>query len=253
MQEFAYIVPDWPAPPSVGAAVTTRQGGVSVGPYRSLNLGDRVGDDPRAVAENRARVMAALALPAMPDWLEQCHGTRVLRLPADARDWRADAAWTADPGVVCAVLTADCLPVLLCDRAGTRVAAVHAGWRGLAAGVVEAAVAALATPGRELLAWLGPAIGPSAFEVGDEVRQGFLAPDSASADAFRPSRPGHWHADLSALARRRLTQCGVEAAFGGDDCTYREANRFFSYRRDRVTGRMAALIWIRPAVSGALS
>lgn len=234
------ILPDWPAPPNVHACASTRDGGVSLGPYASLNLGDHVGDDPAAVAENRARLRRALALPTEPLWLTQVHGIAV----AEGQGGCADASVAFGPGTVCAVMTADCLPLLLCDRTGTRVAAVHAGWRGLLAGVIEAAVARLDVSGPELLAWLGPAIGPDAFEVGEEVRTAFVAEDVAAAAAFKPSPGGRWLADLYALARLRLARCGVSAVYGGDLCTYSDAARFYSFRRDGVTGRMASLIWL---------
>jgi polyphenol oxidase len=242
--ELGWLAPEWPAAPAVRAWVTTRAGGVSRGPYASLNLGDHVGDDPRAVASNRARLVRTLGLPAEPLWLTQVHGTAVVAGGGCASFAEADASHAATPGVVCAVLTADCLPVLLCDRRGTRVAAVHAGWRGLRDGVVERAVQALATDGAELLAWLGPAIGPQAFEVGEEVRAGFVAHDAGAAAAFRPSPRGRWLADLCALARRRLAACGVTAIYGGHWCTYGDAQRFYSYRREGTTGRMASLIWL---------
>jgi hypothetical protein len=234
------ILPNWPAPLTVRACATTRTGGVSTGPYASLNLGDHVGDDPAHVAENRARLRRELGLPAEPLWLTQVHGIAV----AEGQGADADASVAFGPGTVCTVMTADCLPLLLCDRAGTRVAAVHAGWRGLLAGVIEAAVARLDTSGAELLVWLGPAIGPDAFEVGDEVRAAFVAEDAAAAAAFRPSPAGRWLADIYALARRRLARCGVNAVYGGELCTYHDAERFYSYRRDGVTGRMASLIWL---------
>lgn len=234
------LLPDWPAPPAVRACATTRAGGVSTGPYASLNLGDHVGDDPAAVAENRVCLRRELALPAEPLWLTQVHGTAV----AEGQGGCADASVAFGAGTVCTVMTADCLPLLLCDRAGTRVAAVHAGWRGLLAGVIEAAVARLGSPGAELLVWLGPAIGPDAFEVGEEVRAAFLAEDGGAVGAFRPSPAGRWLADIYALARRRLARCGVSAVYGGDLCTYHDAERFYSYRRDGVTGRMASLIWL---------
>jgi len=239
-----FLCPDWPAPPVVAAAVSTRRGGVSRGAYAGFNLAGHVDDDAHAVAANRRRLIEALALPRPPVWLRQCHGTRVVRLGGDEpEEPEADAAWTDRPGVVCAVLTADCLPVLLCDRGGTRVAAVHAGWRGLAAGVLEAAVAALG--GADLLAWLGPAIGPEAFVIGDEVRARLRAGPAAPDGAFRPAGPGRWYADLYALARARLTAAGVTAVYGGGACTVGDAGRFYSYRRDGATGRMASLIWIR--------
>lgn len=239
-----WIEPDWPAPPRVRALTTTRSGGVSRGPYAGLNLGDHVGDQPRAVRRNRALLRRELGLPAPPLWLEQVHGCEVLRVEGDAAGCRADAAVTREPGRVCAVLTADCLPLLLCDRAGRRVAAVHAGWRGLLEGVIESAVEALALPGAQLLCWLGPAIGAGAFEVGPEVRARFVERDPGSAAAFRPSPAGRWLADIQALARRRLAAREVGFVTGGDYCTLSDPGRFYSYRRDGVTGRMASLIWI---------
>ena len=228
--------------------MTLRTGGVSTGPYASLNLGDHVGDDPAAVAENRRRVREALALPSEPLWLEQVHGTAVARFGEAVRP-RADASVALAPGQVCAVMVADCLPVLLADRAGTCVAAAHAGWRGLAAGVLEATVAALPVDPAQLVAWLGPAIGPEAFEIGPEVREAFLAVDPEAADAFRPGTGDRWLADAYRLARQRLARAGVTDVHGGGLCTVSDPTRFFSYRRDGVTGRMAALIW-RIADSG---
>lgn len=244
-REISILTPDWAAPPGVHAASTTRQGGVSKPPFQSLNLGLRSGDAAEAVAENRRRLEEALDLPAGPHWLAQVHGTEVVRAEAIRPDeTEADAALTARPGVVCAVLSADCLPVLLCDRAGTVVAAAHAGWRGLAAGVLENTVAAMGRAGPDLLAWLGPAIGPTAFEVGEEVREAFLAADPGAGPAFRPTPRGRWLADLYTLARRRLAACGVEQIHGGGFCTFTDQERFHSYRRDGASGRMASLIWM---------
>ncbi|MEW6612574.1 MAG: peptidoglycan editing factor PgeF [Pseudomonadota bacterium] len=244
------IQPDWPVPAHVRCCISTRAGGVSEGPYAGLNLATHVGDAPERVARNRALLRTAAGLPAEPRWLEQVHGTAVaeFREPGAAVP-RADGAVTGTPGVVLAVMTADCLPVLLADAAGRRVAALHAGWRGLADGMLEAGVAAMERPGSALCAYLGPAIGPAAFEVGGEVRERFLAWRPAAADAFRPSPAGRWLADLYALARLRLQAAGVPAAqiFGGELCTYAQAERFFSYRREGVTGRMASLIWLEAA------
>lgn len=217
-----------------------------MGPFASLNLGDHVGDDPDSVARNRARVLERLGLPAEPLWLSQVHGCEVALAGTAPRGCIADAAVARAPGQVCAVLTADCLPLLLCDRAGLSVAAVHAGWRGLAAGVVEQAVGALGADPGQVLAWLGPAIGPDAFEVGAEVRELFLAADPGAGEAFRPGPGGRWLADLGVLAARRLERIGVRAVFGGGLCTYSDPSRFFSYRRDGVTGRQASLIWLSP-------
>ena len=241
-----FIQPDWPAPAVIRALVTTRAGGVSQPPYDSLNLGDHVGDDPAAVALNRQRLRAFL--PAEPKWLKQVHGTTVARADKLTDAAEADAAVSFTPGTVCTVLTADCLPVLFCDRQGTRVAVAHAGWRGLAAGVLEASVAAMQCPPGDVLAWLGPAIGPQAFEVGKEVREVFVNQNPEDAVAFRPhaSRltPNHFLADIYELARLRLVRAGVRDVYGGGLCTYTDAGRFYSYRRDKTTGRMASLIWL---------
>ncbi|MGD2112428.1 MAG: peptidoglycan editing factor PgeF [Gammaproteobacteria bacterium] len=240
-----WLTPDWPAPAQVQARITTRRGGVSAGSWASMNPADHVGDAPAAVAANRARLEERLALPGAPRWLRQVHGKRIVEAAGLSGLVEADGAWTATPGVVCAVLTADCLPVLLCDREGCRVAAVHAGWRGLAAGVLEEAVTRLRGARGELLAWLGPAISGEAYVVGDEVRRIFLQQQAAAQAAFRPADSGGWHADLYALARQRLAGCRVHAVYGGDCCTFREPERFYSYRRDGQTGRMASLIWLR--------
>jgi len=240
MSAPAWIEPDWPAPPGIRAASTLRQGGVSHAGFASLNLGAHVGDQPEHVAENRRRLALALDLPAEPVWLTQVHGC--LAVAADAPEQpAADAAHTRRAGVVCAVMTADCLPVLLCSRDGAQVAAVHAGWKGLAGGVIEAAVAALGT--RDILAWLGPAIGPQAFEVGDEVRASFLGNGAELAAGFRPAGQGKWLADLYLLARRVLNRLDIADIYGGGWCTHSQPEDFFSYRRDRETGRMATLIW----------
>jgi YfiH family protein len=238
------ILPDWPAPPGVHSLMTTREGGVSGPPWTSLNLGDHVGDDPVHVAANRARLRRQL--PAEPGWLRQIHSKRVVELGRDGNR-EADAAFTRQAGTVCAVLTADCLPVLFCDRAGSVVAAAHAGWRGLADGILEASVAAMQVPPGEILAWMGAAIGPQAFEVGDEVREAFVSRHPEAAAAFLPhpsSVPGKWLADIYRLARIRLARVGVDAVYGGGRCTFSEAESFYSYRRDGVTGRMASLIWL---------
>lgn len=240
-----WIEPDWSAPPQVRALCTTRRGGVSGGPFAGLNLADHVGDEPSLVARNRALLRECLDLPAAPHWLRQVHGCRVVDAAADPGGGEADAVLATGPGEVCAVMTADCLPVLLCDEAGTRVAAVHAGWRGLAAGVIEATIAGFTTVPGEVLCWLGPAIGPQAFEVGPEVRARFLAHGGEDAGAaFAPTPGPGWLMDLYALARARLRVCGVRRVWGGGLCTYSDPERFFSYRRDGVTGRMASLIWI---------
>ena len=254
-----WLVPDWPAPPWVRAVATTRRGGVSLGGYAGLNLGDHVGDDPGRVQANRQLLRSALGLPGEPRWLRQVHGCGVVPAAASgapgAADCEADASVAYGPGAVCAVLTADCLPLLLTDRFGTRVAAVHAGWRGLVAGVIEATVARLAVPSGDLLVWLGPAIGATAFEVGDEVRARFVAADAQAVAGFAPLGGDKWLADIYLLARQRLAALGVARVWGGEHCTYRDPERFYSYRRDGVTGRMASLIWLedpQPSPPGPL-
>lgn len=238
------IVPQWPLPGNVRACSSTRVGGVSEGPYRSLNLGAHCGDDLAHVEENRQRFYQAADMPSRPVWLEQVHGTAVLTLdggPYPSK--RADASWTKTPGTVCAVMTADCLPVLFCNSAGTEVAAAHAGWRGLCEGVLEETIACFTDRPENLMAWLGPAIGPQAFEVGPEVRDAFMARDEAADTAFRPAGQ-KFYADIYQLARQRLARAGVTRVFGGDRCTWTESDSFFSYRRDKVTGRMASFIWL---------
>lgn len=242
-ERLEFLAPDWPAPRAVRAAMTTRRGGFSTGPYASFNLANHVGDDARAVAANRLRLREALALPADPQWLDQVHGRRVAALGGPLAG-SADAAVAFGPGHVAAVLTADCLPVLLASRKGDRVGIAHAGWRGLAAGVIEATVAALATDPAQLIAWLGAAIGPTAFEVGGEVRAMFTAAEPESAADFRPGSGSKYLADLPGLARRRLAACGVTQVYGGGLCTVTDPLRFYSYRRDGQTGRMASLIWL---------
>ncbi len=242
MSELQLLRPDWPAPANVRAAVSTRQGGVSQGAYGSLNLGSHVGDDPVAVAENRRRFTSAMGLAQAPVWLDQVHGCTAV--PAGgAATAQADACWTHRSGVACAVLTADCLPVLFADRAGRHVAAAHAGWRGLAAGVLESIIAALPVPASQLMAWLGPCIGPSAFQVGSEVRAAFVAQAAEDAVAFQPDGE-RWRADLYQLARARLARAGVSAVYGGGFCTVSDAGRFFSHRREAPSGRFASAIWL---------
>ncbi|MDR3390469.1 MAG: peptidoglycan editing factor PgeF [Sulfuriferula sp.] len=236
------ITPDWPAPKTIRTLVTTRSDGVSQGAYKGLNLGDHVGDSWVDVAQNRTLVREAL--PSEPHWLKQVHGTTVAYADRLKELVEADAAVAREMNTVCAVLTADCLPVLFCATDGSVVGAAHAGWRGLAAGVLEQTVAVMAHPPEGVMAWLGPAIGPTAFEVGDEVRQAFVAKLPLTASAFRSASPGKWLADIYQLARLRLQHMGVMQIYGGDFCTYREATRFYSYRRDGVTGRMGSLIWI---------
>ncbi len=239
-----HLIPDWPAPANVAAASTVRAGGVSEGPWQALNLATHVGDQPQAVAANRARLALALALPEAPRWLTQVHGTTVLAAGQWTPGAPADALVCRAPGQVAVVMSADCLPVLLCSEDGAVVAAVHAGWRGLAAGVLEATLAAMAVPAASLLAWLGPAIGPAAFEVGPEVRAAFCDALPSAAAAFRPGQGDRWHADLYALARLRLRAAGLRRIHGGGWCTHDEP-RFFSHRRTAPTGRQASLIWRR--------
>ncbi len=242
---LAPIVPDWPAPVNVRAYSTTRVGGVSGPPFDSLNLSFSCGDDPQRVKHNRTRVISALGLPEPPRWLKQVHGTRVVDADLAVRGPQADASTSGQPSQVLAVMTADCIPVLICDRLGRRVAAAHAGWRGVAAGVLEGTVAALDLNPSDLLAWLGPGIGPGAFEVGPEVREAFLAADPGAARSFRPGNADRLLADLYQLARRRLARAGVDAVFGGQHCTYSDPARFFSYRREgKRSGRMGSFIWL---------
>lgn len=241
------FTPAWAAPAAVRSACSTRSGGVSSAPYDTLNLGDHVGDDAAAVAGNRRRFAGELG--ARPVFLKQVHGTGVVRLGPDTPDGtEADACWTTERGLACTMMVADCLPVLLADKAGTRVGAAHCGWRGLAGGVLEALVGEMAVARGELVAWLGPCIGPDAFEVGGEVREAFVASDPGAAACFRPLAAGKFFADLQALARRRLQALGFSEVAGNDGtpawCTVTESSRFFSHRRDRVSGRFAAAAWL---------
>jgi polyphenol oxidase len=236
-----WIVPDWPAPRRVRALITTRAGGASSGKYASLNLGMRVGDEPACVARNRSVLEACL--PAQPLWMKQVHGTAVADAAGAETGVEADGAFARADNVVCAVLTADCLPVLVCERAGTAVGIAHAGWRGLAAGIIENVVAATKVPAPELIAYLGPGIGPRVYEVGEDVRRAFVAANPEAERAFAHRGNGKFFADLYALARQRLAAAGVGAVYGGGYCTLSE-ERFFSFRRDGITGRMASLIWL---------
>lgn len=242
-KQIGWLRADWPSPPGVTAGCTIRAGGVSQDACASLNLAAHVGDDAAHVIENRQRFLQQCALPADPLWLTQVHGTDVVTDPTAGQPQEADAMITARPGVVCAVLTADCLPVLFAARDGSEIAAAHAGWRGLCAGVLEKTLVALSTPVTDMLVWLGPAISQPAFEVGEEVRAAFLRHDAAAADCFVENQRGRWQADLVGLAHRRLTSVGVRQIFGGDFCTYAEADRFFSYRREAGCGRMASFIF----------
>ncbi|WP_041366710.1 peptidoglycan editing factor PgeF [Methylophaga frappieri] len=246
MKANTWLTPDWPIPTTVRALTTTRQGGISQAPFDSLNLGDHVGDLPQHVQHNRHSLQINADLPNTPMWLQQTHSCTVI----ESRDWRsgieADAIITSQTNQVCAILTADCLPILLSHRHGKQVAAIHAGWRGLANGIVEQTLTQLNHPASDFYAWLGPAIGPAAFEVGDEVRNIFIAHNATAKAAFKANRPGHHLADIYQLARYRLRAAGVSHIYGGQACTLGSPEQFFSYRRDGVTGRMASLIWITP-------
>lgn len=244
MSHLDWLRPDWPAPANVRAAATTRTGGVSLNEFSSLNLAMHVGDDPVAVLENRRLLRLGLQLPAEPVWLNQVHGTQVIEAAPHDSAPTADACVARTSGQVCVVMTADCLPVLFCDRAGTRVGAAHAGWRGLVGGVLTETIEALDVEPANLLAWLGPAIEQDAFEVGPEVRDQFIARDASNAHAFKENSRGRWQADIYALARRELQSSGVNAVFGGGFRSYADAERFFSYRRASRTGRMATLVWM---------
>ena len=236
------IIPDWPAPFNVKALQTTRAGGISSAPYDSFNLGDHVGDAPLAVERNR--ILLNRLLPSEPVWLNQMHGTVVVNADRASCLPQADACIARHRAAVCVVMTADCLPVLLCDTQGSVVGAAHAGWKGLAAGVIEATVQAMDVAPENIMVWLGPAISQDEFEVGDEVRAAFLAIQPQAASAFIPGQNGKWFADLCALARLRLNALGINRIYGGGSCTYRERDRYFSYRRDGVTGRMGTFIWL---------
>jgi purine-nucleoside/S-methyl-5'-thioadenosine phosphorylase / adenosine deaminase len=245
------IRPDWPAPANILALSTTRRGGCSEGVWRGLNLGGHVGDDASSVGKNRQDLSQLLPQGTRLAWLQQVHGTTVVNAAQAMACPEADAAWSTRPEQACVVMTADCLPVLLCNQAGTVVAAVHAGWRGLLDGVIESTVSAMAVPGSQLLAWLGPAIGPSSFEVGTQVREAFLGraqEPGLVAACFTPvsHKPGHYLADIYQLARIRLQGLGVDGIYGGHSCTYSDAEKFYSYRRDGETGRQASLICIKP-------
>ncbi len=248
----AWLAADWAAPPRVRALTTLRHGlGVSQVPFDHFNMGARCGDDPEAVIENRRQLASALQLPSAPRWLRQVHGIDVAVEPqladGDIDEPEADASVTRTPGTVLAILTADCLPVVLAARDGSEVAAAHAGWRGLADGVLETTVAAMTTPARDIVAWLGPAAGPLAYEIGEDVFDAFVARDPRAAAAFAPTRAGHWRVDLYALARLRLVDAGLHASslHGGGLCTISDPQRFFSHRRDGVGGRIATLAWIQ--------
>lgn len=239
------IKPDWPAPSQIRAYTTTRVGGVSIGNYASLNLGHDKGDNAVAIAKNEAILQQGLALPETPRWLKQTHSTLVIAAENIIKNTEADASYTTQLNHICAVQTADCLPLLVCDRAGTQVAAIHAGWRGLAAGIIEQTIQQFTMPKDQLLIWLGPAIGAKKFEVGNEVRDLFIAADADAAKAFQTVDSNHWLADIYQLAIQRLQNQQITAIYGGNFCTYTESGRFYSYRRDgECSGRMATLIYI---------
>jgi len=242
LSESDLILPSWPAPANVRAIQTTRKGGVSVAPYDSLNLGEHTGDNLMQVAANRQ--LLNRHVPTEPVWLKQVHGTTVVDATLASCAPVGDAAIARQRQAVCVVMTADCLPVLLCDRAGTVVAVAHAGWRGLLDGVIESTVAAMQVAPEQVLVWLGPAIGPQAFEVGAEVREAFMAKDIMAVQAFVARPNDKWLADIYLLARQRLAGLGITQIYGGEYCTYNDTDRFFSYRRDGVTGRMASMIWL---------
>lgn len=238
-----WITPDWPAPSRIKAVSTTRQGGVSLVPFDSLNLGDHVGDDSDLVVKNRQTLAEVMSMPTSPAWLNQVHGTEVVTLPLAVDEVPdADAAFTVAQGQVCVVMTADCLPVLFCNEEGTQVGAAHAGWRGLVNGVLEQTLSKFDEPSK-VMAWLGPAIGSDAFEVGSEVREQFMAHDAAAEKAFKPHND-RWLADIYLLARQRLQAAGVTQIYGGEHCTVSAPDTFFSYRRENRTGRQASCIWI---------
>lgn len=236
-----WITPEWPVPRRVRALVTTRAGGVSSGEFSSLNLSARVGDDPQRVARNRAILRACL--PAEPAWVRQVHGTVVIETARATPEAEADGLVTRAAGTVCAVLTADCLPVLLADRAGRTVGIAHAGWRGLAAGIIGNVVRAMDVPAADLIAYVGPGIGPQCYEVGEDVHQAFVGREPDAAGAFVSRQNGKYLADLHMLARLRLSAAGVDEVHGASVCTVSD-ERFFSFRRNRVTGRMASLVWL---------
>lgn len=242
-----FIQPNWPASQNIKAYTTTREGGFSQGAFASFNLAAHVGDDLQAVAKNRVLLREQLKLPGEPVWLDQVHGIEVIaaeQVDLEQLPVTADASFTTQAKVVCVTQTADCLPLLLCDRAGTCVAAVHAGWKGLALGVIEATIKKLPVKSSELLAWMGPAIGPTAFKVGKDVFDEFVLRDSKAEQAFKVIGDNHWLGNMYKLAKQRLANCGVVAVYGGDFCTYTDAKQFYSYRRDQQTGRMSTLIWM---------
>ena len=243
-QSPGFITPEWPAPANVHALSTLRTGGYSSGPYKGFNLADHTGDNAAAVRSNRVLLREHFSLPAEPIWLQQVHSNRIIAADPDKVGDEADGSWTSRAGSVCAVMTADCLPVLICNQQGNKVAAAHAGWRGLHAGVVTNAIRKLESDPAELMVWLGPAIGPRAFEVGAEVFRAFTDRNAENLSAFRRTGDQHWLCDLYQLARIELFNQGLTSVFGGNECTFTDEQRFYSYRRDGDTGRMASLIWL---------
>lgn len=250
-QALGWIAPDWPAPANVRSCITTRSGGISVSPYASNNLGLHVGDDAQAVARNRQHLCDQLGLTQTPQWLEQIHGVKVVDAHSDGLVRTADGSFTKQAGVACLVMTADCLPILLCDKQGTQIAALHCGWRSLAGGICARGLEKFSGARSDLLAYLGPAISQAHFEVGIDVLEAFFAvarnplhADEIAAAFIPGARPLHFYADIFALARAELKALGVTAVYGGGDCTFIEAERFYSFRRDKTTGRMASLIWL---------
>ncbi len=237
----SWLRPDWPAPANIHAATTLRGGGVSRGAYGSLNPALHVGDDADLVSQNRHIIKNMLDLPSEPVWLEQIHSNRAVPAMITAPLQQADASYASESGVVCAVLTADCLPLLVCSTDGSQIAAIHAGWKGLLAGIIGNTLAAMGN--NDFLVWLGPAIGPDCFEIGAEVREAFVAKSTAFTPAFEPQANGKWLADIYQLARIELAMLGVDKVYGGGFCTVTDQQRFYSYRRDKITGRMATLIW----------
>ncbi len=235
-----WLKADWPAADFIKAGTTLRQGGVSQTPYDSFNLATHVGDDPKAVQQNRI----LLGLPDDTQWLEQIHSTRVVKLPNTENVPKADASYTSERNIVCVVMTADCLPVLITDKEGSCVAAIHAGWRGLCDGIIEETINNLPVAAGNLLVWLGPAIGPDVYEIGEEVYDAFTLNDIEAKQAFTPTSEQHWLFNIYQLAKLRLNRIGVEQIYGGNHCSLTEKEDFFSYRRDDVTGRMASMIWI---------
>lgn len=243
MLENNYLIPQWPAPKQIFAYTTTRLGGCSEGKYASNNLAEHVADESNHVSKNREYLVANLGLAQAPVWLNQIHSAISVNAAQACTGITADASFTQQPGIACAVLTADCLPILICNQTGTEVAAIHAGWRGLAAGIIQNTLAQLTSPANQLLAWLGPAIGPTAFEVGSEVHDAFVTQDKLMHNAFKPSANQHWLANLYQIASHILRRHGVYAIYGEPNCTYNNPELFYSYRRDGQTGRMASLIW----------